>query len=158
MSLTDVVLLVFILLILLYGLYDELVMPLRHGPTRLKILLQRRSKLDSLIFLGLLAILIWQNLSNAGPQLTLLLLMALAVLAIWLFWIRAPKLLFKDQGFFYANVFIRNERISAINLSEDGVLVITLEKRRLLIHVRQLDDLETIYRFMLTSSQEGQPL
>lgn len=36
-----------------------------------------------------------------------------------------------------------------MNLSEDGVLVIELEKRRLLIQVAQLDDLERIYKFMI---------
>ena len=72
-------------------------------------------------------------------------------MAVWLFWVRAPKLLLKEHGFFFANVFITWDRISAINLSEDGVLVITLENRRLLIYVRKLDDLETIYKFMLES-------
>jgi len=151
MQLTDYLIMLFIVLILLYAIYDELIMPRLRGATRLKILLQRRNKLDSLIFIGLLLILLYQNLHAQGSQLTTLLLLALSTLAVWLFWIRAPKLLFKADGFFFANVFIPWQRISAINLSEDGVLVISLEKRRLLIHVRQLDDLETIYKFMLES-------
>ncbi len=32
-----------------------------------------------------------------------------------------------------------------MNLSEDGVLVMQLEQRRLLIRVRNIDDLEKIY-------------
>lgn len=151
MFLTDYFIVLFIALILLYAIYDEWIMDRLHGPTRLKVLLQRRNKIDSLIFIGLLVILIYKNVSDSGPQLTTLLLMALSALAVWLFWIRAPKLLLKQAGFFYANVFIRWERISAINLSEDGVLVIALENRRLLIHVRQLDDLEKIYQVMLES-------
>lgn len=151
MQLTDYLIVLFIVLILIYAIYDELIMPKLKGPTRLKILLQRRSKLDSLIFIGLLAILLYQNLRVQGPQITTLLLLSLSALAIWLFWIRAPKLLLKTQGFFFANVFITWDRIRAINLSEDGVLVISLEKRRLLIHVRHLDDLEKIYTFMLES-------
>lgn len=149
MFVTDYLIALFILLILLYSIYDELIMPRLKGQTRLKILLKRRNKIDSVIFIGLLAILLYQNLHVGGPQLTSLLLLALGGLAAWLFWIRSPKLLFKDEGFFYANVFIHYRRISAINLSEDGVLVISLENRRLLIHVRRLDDLETIYKFML---------
>ena len=39
-----------------------------------------------------------------------------------------------------------------MNLSEDGFLVIDLEKRRLLIKAKQLDDLETIYNFFLTNN------
>ncbi|MFG1172342.1 DUF986 family protein [Erwiniaceae bacterium CAU 1747] len=151
MQLTDYLILLFTVLILLYAIYDELIMPHLKGPTRLKILLQRRSKLDSMIFIGLLVILLYQNLRAQGPQLTTLLLLTLAAVAVWLFWIRAPKLLLKEHGFFFANVFIPWERIRAINLSEDGVLVITLEKRRLLIYVRRLDDLESIYKFMLES-------
>jgi len=151
MFLTDYLIILFIVLIFLYGLYDELIMDRLQGPTRLKVLLQRRNKLDSLIFVGLLTILLYKNVSDQGPQITTLLLMALGALTAWLFWIRAPKLLLKQHGFFYANVFIPWGRISAINLSEDGVLVIALENRRLLIHVRQLDDLEKIYQVMLES-------
>ncbi|WP_421504434.1 DUF986 family protein [Erwinia rhapontici] len=151
MFLTDYLIILFIVLIFLYGLYDELIMDRWQGPTRLKVLLQRRNKLDSLIFIVLLGILLYKNVSDQGPQITTLLLMALGALTAWLFWIRAPKLLLKQHGFFYANVFIPWGRISAINLSEDGVLVIALENRRLLIHVRQLDDLEKIYQVMLES-------
>lgn len=151
MFLTDYLIILFIVLIFLYGLYDELIMDRLQGPTRLKVLLQRRNKLDSLIFIVLLGILLYKNVSDQGPQITTLLLMALGALTAWLFWIRAPKLLLKQHDFFYANVFIPWGRISAINLSEDGVLVIALENRRLLIHVRQLDDLEKIYQVMLES-------
>ncbi|MBK4725867.1 DUF986 family protein [Pantoea agglomerans] len=151
MFLTDYLIILFIVLIFLYGLYDELIMDRLQGPTRLKVLLQRRNKLDSLIFIVLLGVLLYKNVSDQGPQITTLLLMALGALTAWLFWIRAPKLLLKQHGFFYANVFIPWGRISAINLSEDGVLVIALENRRLLIHVRQLDDLEKIYQVMLES-------
>jgi uncharacterized membrane protein YobD (UPF0266 family) len=36
-----------------------------------------------------------------------------------------------------------------MNESEDGILVIDLQPRRLLIQVNQLDDLENIYHFFL---------
>jgi uncharacterized membrane protein YobD (UPF0266 family) len=39
-------------------------------------------------------------------------------------------------------------RIKAMNLSEDGVLVMQLEQRRLLIRVRNIDDLEKIYKLL----------
>ncbi|WP_338556345.1 DUF986 family protein [Erwinia sp. E_sp_B04_7] len=149
MSLTDYVIVVFIVLLLAWAIYDELVTPRLKGPTRLKVFLQRRNKLDSLIFVGLTGILIWQNVNNQGPQATTLLLMVLASLSIYLFWIRLPKLLFKSGGFYYATLFIPYSRIKNMNLSEDGILVIELESRRLLIHVRKLDDLENIYQFMV---------
>lgn len=149
MSLTDYVIVLFIALFLAYAIYDELIMERLKGPTLLKVFLQRRNKLDSLIFVGLVAILIYQNIINQGPRLTTTLLMVVAFLSVWLFWIRLPKLLFKPQGFWYANIFIDYNRIKTMNLSEDGILVIELESRRLLIHVRKLDDLETIYQFMV---------
>ncbi|RDT62917.1 DUF986 family protein, partial [Klebsiella pneumoniae] len=36
-----------------------------------------------------------------------------------------------------------------MNLSEDGVLVMQLEQRRLLIRVRNIDDLEKIYKLLV---------
>lgn len=149
MSLTDYVIVLFIALFLLYAVYDELIMDRLRGETRLKVLLKRRNKLDSLIFVGLVAILLYQNIAANGTRLTTTLLMALAFCSVYLFWIRQPKLLFKAQGFFYANIFIDYDRIKAMNLSEDGVLVIELEKRKLYIHVSKLDDLESIYHFMV---------
>ena len=106
---------------------------------------RRQHKLDSLIFIGLLLILLWNNVSHHGPQLTTSLLMVLSFLAFWLFWLRKPTLLMKNEGLFYAGVWIDYRRIQGMNLSEDGILVIQLEQRRLLIAVQQLDDLERIY-------------
>ncbi|MHA7846494.1 DUF986 family protein [Serratia sp. D1N4] len=149
MSLTDGVLLIFIVLMLLYALYDEFGMNLLKGKTLLKVQLKRRNRLDCLIFVGLLAILIYRNLTTQGALLTTYLLISLALIAVYISYIRWPKLLFKAQGFFYANTFIEYSRIRSMNLSEDGILVIDLEQRRLLIQVTQLDDLERIYHFLV---------
>ncbi len=80
MSLTDFAILLFIVLLLLYAIYDQWVMPRRHGKTQLRVVLQRRSKIDSLIFIGLIMILIYNNVTQHGPVITTTLLMAL----IWL--------------------------------------------------------------------------
>ncbi|MCL7707492.1 DUF986 family protein, partial [Enterobacter kobei] len=48
-----------------------------------------------------------------------------------------------------ANVWIEYNRIKEMNLSEDGVLVMQLEQRRLLIRVKNIDDLEKIYTLLL---------
>ncbi|MEA9519336.1 DUF986 family protein, partial [Escherichia coli] len=50
-----------------------------------------------------------------------------------------------------ANVWIEYSRIKAMNLSEDGVLVMQLEQRRLLIRVRNIDDLEKIYKLLVST-------
>ncbi|MCR1567432.1 DUF986 family protein, partial [Mixta sp.] len=80
---------------------------------------------------------------------TTTLLMALILVTIYLFWFRTPLLLLKERGFFFANVWIHYDRIKGMNLSEDGVLVIQLEQKRLLIKVKKLDDLERIYQTMI---------
>jgi len=149
MSVTDIVLALFSLLLLAYAIYDEFLMGMNKGVTRLKVNLRRRNKLDCIIFIGLLAILLYNNINAQGTAVTNYLLIALALIAFYISFIRWPKLLFKETGFFYANAFITYDRIKAMNLSEDGVLVIELEQRKLLIRVNNMDDLENIYNLML---------
>lgn len=149
MSLTDAAILLFIALLLLYAVYDQWIMPRRHGRTRLRVPLQRRGKADSLIFIILIMILIYKNIIHQGPVITTTLLMALILVTIYLFWFRTPLLLLKERGFFFASVWIHYDRIKGMNLSEDGVLVIQLEQKRLLIKVKKLDDLERIYQTMI---------
>ena len=149
MTVTDIVLVVFIVALLAYAIYDELIMPRRNGKTLLTIPLLRRGRVDAVIFAGLLMILIYNNVMSQGALLTTWLLCALALMAFYLFWMRVPKIIFKASGFFFANVWIEYNRIKEMNLSEDGVLVMLLEQRRLLIRVKNIDDLEKIYNLLL---------
>lgn len=151
MSITDLVLVFFIAALLAYAIYDQFIMPRRNGPTLLAIPLLRRGRVDSVIFIGLLAILIYNNVTSHGAILTTWLLCALALMGFYIFWIRAPRIIFKQQGFFFANVWIEYNRIKEMNLSEDGVLVMQLEQRHLLIRVRNIDDLEKIYQLLVSS-------
>ena len=151
MTITDLVLVLFIAALLAYAIYDQFIMPRRNGPTLLAIPLLRRSRVDSVIFIGLIAILIYTNVTSHGAVMTTWLLCALALMGFYIFWIRVPKILFKQGGFFFANVWIEYNRIKEMNLSEDGVLVMQLEQRRLLIRVRNIDDLEKIYKLLVSS-------
>ncbi|HEY1844393.1 MAG TPA: DUF986 family protein [Buttiauxella sp.] len=151
MTLTDVVLLVFIILLLGWAIYDEFLLDRLKGKTRLSIPLLRRNRIDSTIFVGLVGILIYNNVTTHGTAITTWLLSALALVAIYISWIRQPKLLFKNEGFFFAGVWILYSRIKEMNLSEDGVLVMQLEQRRLLIRVKNIDDLEKIYKLLVAS-------
>ncbi len=72
-------------------------------------------------------------------------------MGLYLFWIRSPKIIFKSAGFFFANIWIEYPRVKQMNLSEDGVLVMQLEQRRLLVRVKNIDDLEKISRLLLSS-------
>ncbi|MBE3483471.1 DUF986 domain-containing protein [Enterobacter cloacae complex sp. P14RS] len=149
MTVTDIVLVLFIVALLAYAIYDEFIMPRRNGETLLTLPLLRRGRIDAFIFAGLVVILIYNNVTSHGAILTTWLLCALALMAIYLFWIRSPKLIFKKQGFFFANVWIEYNRIKEMNISEDGVLVMQLEQRRLLIRVKNIDDLEKIYTLLV---------
>ncbi|WP_155026507.1 DUF986 family protein [Enterobacter bugandensis] len=149
MTVTDIVLVLFIVALLAYAIYDEFIMPRRNGETLLTLPLLRRGRIDAFIFASLVVILIYNNVTSHGAILTTWLLCALALMAIYLFWIRSPKLIFKKQGFFFANVWIEYNRIKEMNLSEDGVLVMQLEQRRLLIRVKNIDDLEKIYTLLV---------
>jgi uncharacterized membrane protein YobD (UPF0266 family) len=151
MTLTDVVLLVFIAVLLGWAIYNEFIMDKLKGTTRLAIPLLRRNRIDSTIFVGLVGILIYNNITANGTALTTWLLSALALVAIYLSWIRQPRLLFKNEGFFFAGAWILYSRIKEMNLSEDGVLVMQLEQRRLLIRVRNIDDLEKIYKLFVAT-------
>jgi uncharacterized membrane protein YobD (UPF0266 family) len=149
MTVTDIVLVLFIAALLAYAIYDEFIMPRRHGETLLSLPLLRRGRVDAFIFAGLIAILIYNNVTSHGAILTTWLLCALALMAVYLFWIRTPKIIFKSRGFFFANVWIEYNRIKEMNLSEDGVLLMQLEQRRLLIRVKNIDDLEKIYKLLV---------
>ena len=151
MTLTDWVLILFILVLLAFAIYDNVIMAKRKGATLLTIPLLRRSRVDGAIFVGLVAILIYNNVASNGAPLTTWLLGALALMAIYLFWFRQPKIIFKRHGFFFANAWIEYNRIKAMNLSEDGVLVMQLEQRRLLIRVKNIDDLERIYKLLVNT-------
>jgi len=149
MTVTDIVLILFVVALLAYAIYDEFIMPRRHGETQLSLPLLRRGRVDAFIFAGLIVILIYNNVTSHGAILTTWLLCALALMAIYLFWIRTPKIIFKQRGFFFANVWIEYNRIKEMNLSEDGVLVMQLEQRRLLIRVKNIEDLERIYKLLV---------
>ncbi|NDJ57971.1 DUF986 domain-containing protein [Enterobacteriaceae bacterium 4M9] len=151
MSLTQVLLVVFIVLLLAWAIYEDVLLDRRHGPTRLKVPLLRRKPVDITIFAALIAILIYNNVTASGPVLTTWLLGCSALLAIYIGWLRQPCIRFKIQGLFYSGIWIDYHRIKAINLSEDGVLVMQLEQKNLYIRVRNIDDLESIYKFIITT-------
>jgi uncharacterized membrane protein YobD (UPF0266 family) len=149
MSITDIVLAAVVMLFILYAVYDEFIMNLLKGPTLLRVNLKRRNKTDCAIFVILIGILIYNNTVSLGGALTNYLLIALAVISIYCSYIRWPKLLFKQDGFFYANIFLSYRLIKQMNLTEDGILVMDLTTRRLLIQVADLDDLPKILNIFI---------
>ncbi|MGV7962151.1 DUF986 family protein [Photorhabdus tasmaniensis] len=149
MSLNDMVLVGLIVLMLAFAVYDEFVVNLLKGKTDLQIKLKRKHKIDALIFIILILIVVYNNITAYGSRLTTYLLLFTILVTIYIAYIRSPKLSFKNNGFFYANTFISYDRIKTINLSEDGILLIGLENKKLYLSVSQLDDLEKIYKFLI---------
>lgn len=136
---------------LTYAIYEELIVDLLNGKTKLKIKLRRKNRIDAVIFIILIAIVIYHNIIQHGSQLTTYLLMITVIIAVYLTFIHYPKLYFKDKGFYYNNVYILYENIKTINLSKDGILIVGLAKRKIYITVKQFDDLDKIYNFMINN-------
>lgn len=151
MSLTDGVLLALIMTTLAWAIYSEIATNALRGPVRLKIPLVKRKPIDSTLFILLTGILIYKNGEAQGPLLTTWLLIGLLLMAIYLGFLHQPKVVFKAEGFFYNGFWIDYQRVREINLSEDGVLVMQLEHRRLLVRVKNIDDLQKIYQVMITT-------
>ncbi|EKT56294.1 DUF986 family protein [Providencia sneebia] len=149
MTLNDFILAIIILLMLLYAIYDEFIQHLLKGKTLLKINLKRKHRVDAIIFIVLICIVIYTNITRHGNILTTYLLMVTILMAIYLAFIRTPKLFFKQSGFYFANIFILYDRIKTMNLSSDGILIIGLEHKKIHIQVSQLDDLQRIYEFLI---------
>ncbi|MER2472252.1 DUF986 family protein [Photorhabdus laumondii] len=149
MNLNDIALTGLIVLMLAFAVYDEFVVNFLKGKTHLQIKLKRKHKIDALIFIILILIVVYNNITAYGSRLTTYLLLFTILVTIYIAYIRSPKLFFKNNGFFYANTFISYDRIKTMNLSEDGILVIGLENKKLYISVSQIDDLERIYKFLI---------
>ncbi|WP_338882568.1 MULTISPECIES: DUF986 family protein [Xenorhabdus] len=151
MSLNDIILIVLIVLMLAFAIYDEFIINQLKGKTLLNIKLKRKQRLDALIFIILIAIIIYNNVTSHGSQFTTYLLTFIILVTLYLGYIRSPKLIFKKQGFYYANRFFSYEKINAMNLSEDGILMMDLGQNKIYISVTKLDDLEKIYQFLVNN-------
>lgn len=67
----------------------------RNGFILLVIFLFRRGRIDSVIFVGLIVIFIYNNVTNYGALITIWLLSVLVLMGFYIFWIRVSKIIFK---------------------------------------------------------------
>ncbi|MBS0969957.1 MULTISPECIES: DUF986 family protein [Yersiniaceae] len=155
MTLTEGLLLGCIVVVLAYAIYLEWILPRRNGKTLLRVNLLRKGRADSLIFIALLGIVIYQHYTGRGAPLTLYLLTFLLISVCYISFIRRPVLLFKPEGFYYGNLFIAYTRIRRLHLSEEGVLFIHLEQRKLPIHVQYIGDLDNIKNILFKNQEDG---
>ncbi|STT07466.1 membrane protein [Klebsiella michiganensis] len=100
MTITDLVLILFILVLLAFAIYDQFIMPRRNGPVLLAIPLLRRNRVDGIIFVGLIAILIYNNIASQGELITTWLLSALALMGYIFSGSVHPKSSSKKKAFF----------------------------------------------------------
>ncbi|OTA15783.1 hypothetical protein Xvie_02385 [Xenorhabdus vietnamensis] len=151
MGLNDIILMVLIVLMLAFAIYDEFVINQLKGKTLLNIKLTRKHRIDALIFIILITIIIYNNVMSHGNQFTTYLLSFIILVTLYLGYIRSPKLIFKKYGFYHINRFFSYESIKEMNLSEDGILMMDLEQNKIYIFVTKLDDLEKIYQFLVNN-------
>lgn len=149
MSITGIVLLVFIVFIVGYLIYESVIIPFLKGKTELVIPLRKRLLADQLIFAGLLVILYISNYVRGVKGWDNYLLLILTILFLYYVFIRSPKAHFKDKGFFYGLFYTEYDKIKDMRLSEDGVLVIDTDRRRLLLFARRIEDLESILKHLM---------
>ncbi|WP_158379632.1 DUF986 family protein [Candidatus Williamhamiltonella defendens] len=149
MSKVDHTLIIFIISLLIYAVYNEFILNFIKGKTLLKVNLERKNKVDATILIGLTIIFIYKNMINLSSSLTIYLLFCLLLLIIYIFYIRYPKLIFKKDGFFYYNILINYKHIKNIKLSEDGILAIYLKKRSIFIKVVYFEDLKKMFHVLL---------
>ncbi|CDL86012.1 conserved hypothetical protein [Xenorhabdus cabanillasii JM26] len=74
MSLNDIVLMISIVLMLAFAVYDEIIINYLKGKTLLNIKLKRKHRIDALIFIVLITIIIYNNVIAQGSPLTTYLL------------------------------------------------------------------------------------
>lgn len=145
---TNFILIFGIIAALCFALYDQIIMPKRFGETRLAILLQKQAKADSWILIGLFALSLIYGIQNSISAFTLYLLGFAILVTIYLAFLRSPRLLLKQKGFFFGNVFFEYQNIAQINLAENQILVIDMKSgRRLLVRIENKEDIEKVVRF-----------
>ncbi|QUJ02145.1 DUF986 family protein [Salmonella enterica subsp. enterica] len=122
---SGLVLILFIAALLLaYALYDQFIMPRRNGPSAFYEPAPPRSRRQRYQYkIGLVAILIYNNVTSHGRQMTTWLLSALALMGFYILpdpHATEPSL---NNVAFLRQCLDRITVLKEMNLSEDGVLV-----------------------------------
>lgn len=145
---TNLALIIAIVAVIAFAIYDQVIIPKRKGETKLSVQLQRQVKGDAWILIGLIALSIVYGIQNGIAPLTLYLLVFAIILCFYSAFLRAPRLLLKETGFFFGNIFFEYQNIAQINLAEQQILVIDLKSgRRLLVRIQDAEDIKKVVNF-----------
>ena len=127
-----------------YAFWEQFGIDRIKGKTRLKVRLKKRAKLDSLIFITLIAVIIWQSEGHIAPF-TVYLLAFLVLLSLYMAFWRTPMLIFKKDGFFFENIFVSFDKIQAVNLADNHKLVFDLKNgKRIVAWLNQQTDVDAV--------------
>ncbi|WGE63135.1 DUF986 family protein [Actinobacillus equuli subsp. haemolyticus] len=145
---TNIILLIGIAAVLAFAIYDQVIMPKLKGKTKLTVQLQRQVKGDAWILIGLITLTMVYGVQNGIESLTIYLLAFSIILCVYVTFLRSPRLLLKEQGFFFANVFFEYANIHQINLAQSQIIVIDLKSgRRLLVRIQTPEDIDKVVNF-----------
>ncbi|STY61778.1 DUF986 family protein [Mannheimia haemolytica] len=149
---TNTILILFILLGLVFAIYDQVFMHKLKGTTLLEIRLKKQKTIDTWLLIGLIVLSISYGVQNQIQPFTLYLLATCIILSVYLAFFRSPRLLLKQHVFFFANVFFNYDKIYQVNIAEgkadEKILVIDLHSgRRLLAYVENAEDLQPVVDF-----------
>ncbi|WGE81308.1 DUF986 family protein [Actinobacillus equuli subsp. haemolyticus] len=145
---TNIILLIGIAAVLAFAIYDQVIMPKLKGETKLTVQLQRQVKGDAWILIGLITLTMVYGVQNGIESLTIYLLAFSIILCVYVTFLRSPRLLLKEQGFFFANIFFEYANIHQINLAQSQIIVIDLKSgRRLLVRIQTPEDIEKVVNF-----------
>ncbi len=118
------------------------------GKTVLTVELKRQAGLDSGILIALIVLIIVQGIQTGIEPLTLYLLATCIILVVYSAFIRFPRLLLKENGFFFGNIYFTYSKVKQINLADNQILVMDLNNgRRLLVRIKKQDDVEKVVSF-----------
>lgn len=152
----NTILFIAIFLTFAYAIYDQFLMNKLKGETKLDVPLKRQATADGAILIGLIVLTIYQGVQHQIEPLTLFLLATCIILSAYSAFIRHPRLLLKEKGFFYGNLYIEYDKIAQLNLADsqtkkgesEKIFVIDLKTgRRLLVRIQHADDLEKVVAF-----------
>lgn len=161
---TNIILLIFLFLGFLFAIYDQVIMNKLKGETKLNIPLKKQKGIDTWLLLGLISLSFIYGVQNKAAPFTLYLLATCIILAIYLAFLRTPRLLFKKEGFFFANLYFKYSNIYQVNIAElppnnpktknnslntnEKILVIDLQGgRRLLAYITNDEDIQKAVDF-----------
>jgi uncharacterized membrane protein YobD (UPF0266 family) len=136
--------------LLAYILYDDFLVRLFKGKTVLSVRLKKRNYIDQLVLAALLVIIFISNAIKGENNTVMNIVLILLILALlYNTFIKTPCVRFKSDGFFYGLSYTKYDQVKKMNLSEDGVLVVDTNRRRMLLYARKIEDLEKVLHVLV---------